>query len=72
MMDDLQKRMALITIPFALGVPPIFGWWMGSVIDRKLNTTPWFTYIVLFLGFVAGVKETIRIIKRFSDDEPRS
>lgn len=68
MMEDIRKRMALITIPFAMALPPIVGWWLGRAIDRWLGSTPWAMYGLIILGFIAGVREAIRIIKRFGDD----
>lgn len=37
------------------------GYW---VLDRYLNTAPWFTIILTFLGIIAGFKYLFRIAKK--------
>lgn len=53
----------LATIPFILALAPIVGFVIGSWLDSKLRTGSWLSVILLVLGFVAGVRETIQIIK---------
>ncbi len=57
-----------ITIPFVLAVPPILGWFIGDWLDKQLDTAPFLMYLMLILGFVAGVRELYRIVKDFSDE----
>ena len=56
-----------MTIPFVLAVPPILGWLIGSWLDTKIDTAPYLMFIFIALGFIAGVRETIRLIKRFGN-----
>lgn len=56
-----------ITIPFVLALPPIFGWFIGSWLDKKLDTDPYLMYLFILLGFVAGFREFYRILTRFGD-----
>lgn len=67
MEDDDRKKIQLIgilvTIPFVLSVPPIIGWAIGTWIDKKMDTGHIFMYIFIILGFVAAIREFIRIIK---------
>jgi ATP synthase protein I len=37
---------------------------IGVVIDRKFETSPWFTLIFLALGIVAGFRNIALVIKR--------
>jgi ATP synthase protein I len=37
---------------------------IGVYLDRKLDTTPWFTLIFLVLGIVAGFRNIARVIHR--------
>ena len=56
-----------VTIPFVMALPPILGWLFGSWLDGKLDTKPYFMYLFIALGFIAGFKELYRIIKRYGD-----
>jgi F0F1-type ATP synthase assembly protein I len=58
----------LTSIPILLAVSPLVGYFMGRVLDRWLSTTPWLSLIFLGFGFAAGVRETIKIVKRASQD----
>lgn len=53
----------LSSIPFVLALAPIVGYFLGKFLDQKFRTQPWLSIILLALGFVAGVRETIKIIK---------
>ena len=53
----------LSSIPFILALAPIVGFLVGKYLDQKFRTQPWLSLVLLALGFVAGVRETIRIIK---------
>jgi predicted F0F1-ATPase subunit len=52
----------LSSIPFILALAPLIGLAIGMYLDRHFRTK--FLWIVLLiLGFVAGVRETIKIVK---------
>jgi len=53
----------LSSIPFILALAPIVGFLLGKFLDQKFRTQPWLSMILLVLGFVAGVRETIKIVK---------
>lgn len=53
----------LSSIPFILALAPIIGYFLGKYLDTKFRTQPWLSLVLLGLGFVAGVRETIKIIK---------
>ncbi len=42
----------------------IIGFFIGLELDRWLHTSPWLTGIFLILGFVAGFRELVRLIRR--------
>ena len=53
----------LSSIPFILALAPIIGYFLGKFLDQKFRTQPWLSLVFLGLGFVAGVRETIKIVK---------
>lgn len=73
-LNDDQKKPALrqmgiyMTLPFVLAVPPILGYWLGYFFDWVFSTEPYISYILLVLGFSAGVLEFRRIIKKFGTE----
>lgn len=42
---------------------------IGDYVDRKLNTSPWFTVTGLILGFIGGMVNLIRIVQRINISE---
>ena len=59
----------LLAIPTLLIVSPLVGFFLGSFIDRRFDTAPWFTLVGLVLGFAAGAREVARIYRRDLADE---
>ena len=53
----------LSSIPFILALSPIVGYFIAKFLDSKFRTTPWLSFILLGLGFVAGVRNTIEMVK---------
>ena len=62
----------LTTIPILLLVGPAIGYFLGSWVDRKANSYPWFTGIFVFLGFVAAGREIFRFLRQISKDDERN
>lgn len=54
----------LSTIPFLMSVPPIAGLLIGRYLDKKFDLQPLFTIVLLLLGFAAGVREVILVIRK--------
>jgi ATP synthase protein I len=54
-----------MTIPFVLAVPPVIGWAIGNWFERHFEFPPLFTYVLMVLGFAAGVREFLRLIKKY-------
>lgn len=69
--EDRQKRLrqgaVFVTIPFVLAIPPILGWFIGDWLDKYWGTAPYLMIVFILLGFSAGIREFIRILKRFGD-----
>ena len=59
----------LTSIPFILALAPIIGYFLGKYLDQKFRTQPWLSVVLLALGFVAGVRETIQIVKLSQREE---
>ena len=59
----------LSSIPFILALAPIVGYFLGKFLDQKFQTEPWLSLVLLALGFVAGVRETIKIVKMSQEEE---
>jgi F0F1-type ATP synthase assembly protein I len=53
----------LTTIPVLLTAPPIAGFLIGRLLDRKLGTDPIFSIALLVLGFVAGARQIANVVK---------
>jgi len=51
-------------IPMILAAAPLIGYFLGRWIDQRFGTEPLFTFIFLIIGFVAGVRETVLILRR--------
>lgn len=64
----MRQAGILGTIPFLLAVPPIAGVLIGKWIDGKVGSTPAFTIVFVILGFVAGVREVVRVLKKANQD----
>jgi len=49
---------------------PAGGFIIGFVLDKWLGTQPWFLLIMLFLGFVGGFVNVMRISKSSTGNRP--
>ncbi|MFH0791499.1 MAG: AtpZ/AtpI family protein, partial [Candidatus Omnitrophota bacterium] len=50
-------------IPIMLAAGPISGFLLGEYIEQKFKFPHYILYIAIGIGFAAGIKETIRIIR---------
>jgi ATP synthase protein I len=57
------------SVGFAFVIAVVLGWWVGSLLDRWLGTTPWLTIIFFFLGLAAGALNVFRTFSHFGDPE---
>ena len=64
------RQLGLLTaIPMILAVAPLIGYYLGRWIDGRLGTDPVFSLILLALGLVAGVRETISILRKAQEKD---
>jgi len=61
----------LLAIPTLLIVSPLVGFFLGSLLDNKIKTSPWFTIVGLILGFAAAGRETYLIYRRSQEEEEK-
>jgi len=54
----------LTTIPFLLAAGPLVGYFLGCWLDDRLGTEPVLMFVMLALGFAAGVREMIGVIRK--------
>ena len=53
----------VLFIPFAVGIGPLAGFFMGLYLARKFSLGVYVIFICITLGFLSGAFETVRIIK---------
>ena len=58
----------LTTIPMILAAAPLVGYFLGRWIDGKVGTEPILSLVGLGVGLVAGVRETVLILRKASRD----
>jgi len=68
----LRSAGMLLSIPTLLIVSPLVGFFLGSALDRWLKIKPWLGLVGLALGFAAAGRETMKIYRRYLDEEDRS
>ncbi len=64
---QIKQLGVLTTIPIILLVGPVVGFFAGDWLDRKSHLYPWFTIILVTLGFVASGREVVRLLKEVLD-----
>ena len=68
----VRQMGSLLTIPMTLGLAPLVGVAIGFGLDRVFATKPIFMMIGLGCGFVAGIRETWRLIRRNSEEDDKN
>lgn len=63
----LRQAGIVMSIPMMMAAGPLVGYFIGSWLDRWLGTS-WISVVLAILGLVAGVNETIRVIKIIQRD----
>jgi len=64
----LRKGGLLLAIPTLLIVSPMVGFFVGSLLDRWLKSSPWLSILGLILGFGAAGRETYLIYRRYMNE----
>lgn len=63
--DSSTRKMGFgVMIPVMLAACIVVGVWLGATFDEYFDTSPWGMLVGLLLGMGAGVRETIRLLKR--------
>jgi ATP synthase protein I len=65
---NLRHLILLLSVPFALAIPPIVGWFLGGWMDEFFGTSPYVAYFLLVAGSIAGFREVYRLIRRYSNE----
>jgi len=64
-----MRLIALLgTIPIMLAVSPLVGYGLGYLLDRWLHTGQVLRFVFMVVGFIAGVREMIRLLRRAQRD----
>ncbi len=64
-----MRQVGLLTaVPFVLAVAPLIGYFLGSFLDEKLGTAPVLMIVMIVLGFVAGGRQVLRLVRLASMD----
>ena len=50
------------SVGLAFVIAVALGFWIGSVLDRWLGTSPWLTFLFFFLGLLAGGLNVFRTV----------
>ncbi len=73
--DDIYAKLKqvglLTTIPIMLAAGPIMGYFAGDFLDKKFKSSPIFVAILVVLGFIAGARESIRILKLAAGEDKK-
>ena len=62
--ESLRAAGALSTVGLSFVLALAIGFWLGTVLDRWLDTKPLFTIGCFFLGLAAGVLNVYRIVSQ--------
>ena len=55
-----------LTIPALMVSGPLVGMGLGWLIQRWTGWGPWIKWVMLGLGLIAGIRETIKVIRKIS------
>lgn len=59
------------TIPMIFAAGPLVGYGIGYLVDQRLGTDPWGKMIVSLLGFAASLKQVVRVIRRWIQEQEK-
>lgn len=62
------KKLGIATsIPFVMAGGPIVGFFIGRFLDIRFHTQPYLMLIFLIIGFAAGIRQTVNLIKQLKE-----
>ena len=50
-------------LPFVLGAGPIAGYVLGSYLEHKFGLPAYVSIVLVTIGFMASLKETIKVVR---------
>ena len=59
----IRQAGIFMSIPMVLVGGPTLGFFIGRLIDSRLSTDPWGVLVAVGVGLVAGVFESIKLIR---------
>jgi F0F1-type ATP synthase assembly protein I len=65
---SLRNAALASTIGIVLVVSIAIGYFVGSYLDSRLNTSPWLMLVFTLMGIAAGFIEMLRILKIITED----
>lgn len=65
--DEIYKRVKIAglisLIPTILVAAPLSGYFIGNYLQIRFGLSPYVTFIFAGIGLLAGIRETVRILK---------
>ena len=62
--SQVKQIGALTAVPIILVLGPLVGCFAGDWVDRRFNSYPWATIVLLILGFVAAGREIFKLLSQ--------
>ena len=59
-----RSILSLMTVGTTLVACIVLGYWLGSVLDRRMGTSPWLVVVGVLLGTAAGFVGLFRMVSR--------
>ncbi len=59
-------------IPVVLAAGPIAGYFFGEYLERKFGFAPYISMFFVAMGFIAGAREVVRILKLINKSDRES
>lgn len=50
-------------LPFVLASGPVAGFFLGSYLEKKFGTPVYVSIVIITVGFIASLRESIRIVR---------
>ena len=68
----LVRQIGIVTtIPMIFAAGPLVGYGIGYFVDQRFGTDPWGKMIVSLLGFAASIKQVVRVIRRWIQEQEK-
>ena len=70
--DEIYRILGMVgSFGFTTAAAIAVGYFLGSYLDRKLNTFPWFMMIFILLGIIGSFIEFFKLIKKLSGESKK-